>query len=134
MYQELSSIDVDVLPYYVPGESEKTYAALEAAINDSVRIWDVRDRASRTILLAGVFQFSLVGQQPNMWMIMCRPFKWATYRNLRMCRRLIDEALVMFPRLEFFVDSSSATDCKFAEFMGFSHIKDIENFRVYRKL
>lgn len=86
---------------------------------NSDRIWVVRNAQEQDLLIAGIYRPALIGQPPELYLLVCEAFKRNLRRNLLETRELVKGLLLDFPHVIVQIDAHFPVGQKFAEFMGF---------------
>lgn len=104
----------------------------ELFVKRSQHVWTLHD-GGELLMVVGVYQPNLVGDPPELWVLLCRNFKNNFRRNLLMVRDKMEELLELYPRVMVQVDAEFPAGNKFAMFMGFTQVRSqrLVNDREY---
>lgn len=82
-------------------------------------VWTVSNTGGETLLVVGVKGEGLIGDIPELYMLVCEEFRKNLRRNLVEVRELVNELLTLYPHVKVQVDAKFPAGQRFAEFMGF---------------
>lgn len=85
----------------------------------SKQMWVLHDEANHTILVAGIVEPSQMST-PELWVLLCEPFKKRLRALLPQMKLKLDELLELYPHLKVRVDAETPGGRKLVEFLGFT--------------
>lgn len=91
-----------------------------ALVRTSEFVWAIKNQQGETLMVIGVFSQTLIGETPELYILLCEGFRVNIRRNLRECKHLLDKLLQeYYPKVLVHVDAQFPSGQRFAEFMGF---------------
>lgn len=87
-------------------------------VRQSAQTWTLI-KGNHTLMVVGVLRPALVGQRPELWMLLCEEFKRDLKTNLMLVHDKVADLLELYPNVYVRIDSQFGAGRKFAKFMGF---------------
>ena len=95
-------------------------------------VWVLRNNRGDPIFIIGVFQFSMVGLPPTLWLLLCEQFEERPIKYLREVRELINVPVNVYGRVEARVYKNNIEAQKFIGYLGFEAVRETDKEIVYR--
>lgn len=92
---------------------------LDKMVKASQRVWLVLGNDNRPIFVAGVVGGSVMGQAPDLWLVLCNAYTEDLRNNVRYTRVLAGKLRRLYPRLRAVVPPEFDVGARFATHFGF---------------
>lgn len=100
-------------------------------VERSEQVWSLMDEDHHTLMVVGIIARSQVSI-PELWMLMCEPFKWKLKTNWADVKEKFEILLAEYPRVMVKVDAAVPVGKRFVELLGFTEYhRDVKGDREY---